>query len=316
MAAGLSCGAFVPQAAAEAGTVAMRAVPNKAPAQKKFSTSPAPKITGKAKAGKTLKADAGKWSPVPDSLSYQWYRSGVKVNKATKASYTVTKQDLGKQLSVKVTAKKAGYQSLTKASAAVKVGKPAAAKTATLTNKTTGKDPVKAAAKVGNVLTVKTGSWGKGVSLSYQWYRSGVKVNKATKASYTLTKQDKGKQISVKVTGKKAGVKSVTKTSKASKAVVAKAAQKKFSASPVPTITGTAKVGQILKADAGKWSPAPKSLSYQWYRSGVKIAKATKASYTLTSQDEGKQLSVKVTAKKAGYASVTKASVATGQVVK
>jgi hypothetical protein len=320
----MSSGLVVSQAMAVEPGVVGQVAPAKVTAGKKFTASPVPRITGKAKVGQTLKVAAGKWAPAPVSLSYQWYRNGVKITKATSASYKVTKLDNGKQLSVKVTGKKAGYQSVTKTSAKLKVGAKAAVKPnkvnkiAQLTNRTTGKDPVKTAPKTGQVLTVKTGSWGKGVSLSYQWYRNGVKIKKATQKIHTVNKNDLGKKVSVKVTGKKAGRKAETKTSKASMKVVAakKAAAKKLTATPVPTITGNAKVGQTLQVAVGKWTPAPVSLSYQWYRGGAKIANATKNSFTLTKSDQDKQISVKVTGKKAGYTSVTKASKATAKVAK
>lgn len=74
-------------------------------------------------------------------------------------------------------------------------------------------------AKTGKTLKVRTGSWTTGTKLSYRWYRNGKKVAKATKASYRLRSADVGKRIRVKVTGKKSGHKSVTRTSKATAVV-------------------------------------------------------------------------------------------------
>ena len=56
------------------------------------------------------------------------------------------------------------------------------------------------------------------------------------------------------------------------------------------------------------------ALSYQWYRAGAKIAKATKPVYTLKAADKGKKITVKVTGRKSGYITVSKTSVATGKV--
>ena len=81
-------------------------------------------------------------------------------------------------------------------------------------------------------------------------------------------------------------------------------------------ISGTAKVGKTLTAASGTWAPKPDSLGYQWYRSGKAIAKATKASYKLTKSDAKKTITVKVTAKKAGYETLTRASKATAKVAK
>ena len=91
---------------------------------------------------------------------------------------------------------------------------------------------------------------------------------------------------------------------------------KAYTASPTPTISGTAKVGKTLTAAAGSWAPQPDSLGYQWYRSGKAISKATKSTYKLTKSDAKKKITVKVTAKKDGYETLAKTSKATGKVAK
>jgi hypothetical protein len=76
---------------------------------------------------------------------------------------------------------------------------------------------VSGTAKVGKTLKAKAGAWTSGTKLSYQWLRNGKAIKKATKASYKLVKADKGKKITVKVTGKKSGYTTVSKVSKALK---------------------------------------------------------------------------------------------------
>lgn len=63
-----------------------------------------------------------------------------------------------------------------------------------------------------------------------------------------------------------------------------------------PQITGVATVGQTLTADAGSWSPEPKSVAYQWLRNGAPIQGATSSSYQLVGADGGAAISVQVTA--------------------
>ena len=58
-------------------------------------------------------------------------------------------------------------------------------------------------------------TWKPTPSFSYQWYRNGAKISGATKSTYKLTKSDKGKKITVKVTGKKSGYLTVAKASAA-----------------------------------------------------------------------------------------------------
>lgn len=70
--------------------------------------TPAPIITGTAKAGKVLIAKPGGWDSGV-KLSYQWYRGNVLVKGATRATYAVTSKDVGKQLHVSVTGTKIGF---------------------------------------------------------------------------------------------------------------------------------------------------------------------------------------------------------------
>lgn len=88
-----------------------------------------------------------------------------------------------------------------------------------------------------------------------------------------------------------------------------------YVASPVPTITGTAKVGQTLTAVPGTWDPKPK-FSYRWYRSGSSISGATKATYKLTKSDAGKTITVKVTGTLSKHQTVARTSAATAKVAK
>jgi hypothetical protein len=93
----------------------------------------------------------------------------------------------------------------------------------------------------------------------------------------------------------------------------AKAVQAKFAKAPKPTIAGAKAVGKKLKAKAGAWSQAPE-LSYQWYRGGKRIAKATGPVYKLKPADRGQRIRVKVTARQAGFATAVKASAKTKRI--
>jgi hypothetical protein len=78
-------------------------------------------------------------------------------------------------------------------------------------------------------------------------------------------------------------------------------------------ITGTAKVGKVLTAKVGAWSPVPK-LSYRWYRGSTAIKKATKATYKLTKADRKKKITVRVTAHGTNRQTVVVTSPATKKV--
>jgi hypothetical protein len=75
-----------------------------------------------------------------------------------------------------------------------------------------------------------------------------------------------------------------------------------------PRITGSARVKRTLKAKTGSWSPRPTAYAYQWMRNGKKIAKATKRTYRVTKKDRRRTITVRVTAKRTGYASATSTS--------
>lgn len=81
-----------------------------------------------------------------------------------------------------------------------------------------------------------------------------------------------------------------------------------------PTIAGTAKVGKVLTAAPGSWSPAGVAFSYQWYASGTAIPGATGTSLMLTAGHVGRKIAVRVTGSKAGYTAVTRTSAVTGNV--
>lgn len=79
-----------------------------------------------------------------------------------------------------------------------------------------------------------------------------------------------------------------------------------------PVISGTAGAGQTLSASTGSWDPAapPAAFGYVWLRCDAAgsacapIAGATGASYTVTPQDAGATLRVKVTASNADGSAV------------
>ncbi|MDZ8276485.1 S8 family serine peptidase [Microbacterium aquimaris] len=70
----------------------------------------------------------------------------------------------------------------------------------------------------------------------------------------------------------------------------------------MPEIRGTTKVGRTLEVTPGEWEPAEVDLAYQWQRDGAPIDGATSTTYTVTRDDVGTTLSVRVTATAPGNA--------------
>lgn len=65
----------------------------------------------------------------------------------------------------------------------------------------------------------------------------------------------------------------------------------------IPAITGTATVGQVLTLGNGTWSgDATITFTYAWYANNIQIAGATASTYTLTSAEQTKRITGRVTA--------------------
>jgi len=164
-----------------------------------------PAVSGTAKVGVRLTAKSGTW-PAGTKLAYQWYSSGAAIKGATATTFTPVAAQKGHALTVRVTGSKAGYTTVTKSSAATK-----AVAAGTLTVAT---PKVAGTAKVGKKLTAKAGAWTSGTTLRYQWYAGGKAIKGAMKSSLTLKAAQRGKTLTVKVTGSKAGYTTVAKASK------------------------------------------------------------------------------------------------------
>ncbi|QTK78319.1 hypothetical protein AT6N2_C0412 [Agrobacterium tumefaciens] len=65
--------------------------------------SVAPAITGTAQVGQTLTATTGTWSGSP-TYARQWFAAGVAISGATAATYVPVVGDVGKAITVRVTA--------------------------------------------------------------------------------------------------------------------------------------------------------------------------------------------------------------------
>jgi hypothetical protein len=172
-----------------------------------FTAKPAPTISGTTAVGFTLMAERGTWSPTPSGLTYQWYRDGKAISGATKSTYKAATADGGHSITVKVTATRSGYTTSYRTSAAAAV----------LKRLTSAPTPtINGTAKVKNTLTAHVGTWGPGtVTKSYQWYRNGTPIPGATKSTYAVALTDAYASITFRVTAKKSGYLTVTRTSKA-----------------------------------------------------------------------------------------------------
>lgn len=89
----------------------------------KLRNTKKPSISGKRKAGKTLAAKPGTWTPKASSYTYRWYRNGTAIPGASKRTYKVKKSDKGRKISVRVQARRTGHPTGSAISSSVKIAR-------------------------------------------------------------------------------------------------------------------------------------------------------------------------------------------------
>ena len=169
----------------------------------------------------------------------------------------------------------------------------------------TGGPGIGGSPRVGKTLTATTEGIAdenglSGAAFTYQWVRhdfgtgTDTDIGGATGASYTVTSDDAGQAIKVRVTFTDDAGHEESLTSYA----VAVAATPNSPATGAPTISGTAQVGETLTADTSGISDADGltsvSYSYQWLAGDSDISGATGSTYTLVDADESKAITVQV----------------------
>lgn len=175
-------------------------------------TAGTPTITGTAKVGNRLTANPGTWSPSGVTFTYQWSADGKPITGATGSSFLLNGSQTGLQLTVTVTGSAHGFQPSRAASAPTARVAPG-----TLTSKV---PTIKGTARVSARLIAIPGTWGPApVTLRYQWYASGRAITGATHSTFTPTRAQIGKHVTVKVTGYKVGYVPASRTSRATSAV-------------------------------------------------------------------------------------------------
>ena len=173
----------------------------------------------------------------------------------------------------------------------------------------TGAPTISGTAQVGGTLTANTSGIADAdglddVAYSFQWVRvandsTETDISSAKGYTYTLANDDAGKTVKVRVTFTDDAGYEETLTSAATTAV---AARNNSPPTGVPTIGGTARVGETLTADTSGIADADglenATFSYQWIAddgtSDTEITDATAQTYTPSDADAGKSIRVRV----------------------
>ena len=147
---------------------------------------------------------------------------------------------------------------------------------------------------VDQTLTCINGTWSNTpTSFTYAWLLNGSTISGKTTNKLLQTAAMVGKNVICRVTATNSGGSGYDDSAAG---VVAKA---NFVNKAKPAIGGVLKVGKLLTASNGTWTPAGTSYTYQWKRGSVVIGRAK--TYKATAKDKGKILVVIVTAARAGY---------------
>jgi hypothetical protein len=301
-----------PDATVNAASAASAAVTASLPAD-----STAPTVAGTPQRGSALTLAPGTWTGNGVTFSDQWQRSGdggttwTAIAGATGTAYTPVVGDEGDQLRVLVTGTDPDGSATAPSAALATVtsSPPQVAIAPTLSG----------AAQRLSTLTATGGTWaGVGNTYADQWQRSPdggatwTDIAGATASTYASAVADEGDTVRVVVTATNPD--GTASAASAASGVVQ-------SAPPVnttpPAITGIPKLGAILSAGPGAWSPAGDTYDYTWQRGDPAdgyqpIAGATGPTYALAAADVGESVEVTVTATNAdGAVSATSPATAT-----
>ena len=286
-------------------------------AQQQTANNPAtgaPAISGTAQVGETLTADTTGITDadglVNATFSYQWVANdgttNTDISGATDNTYTLLADDEGQTIKVRVIVTDDVGNETTLTSAATDTVGFAVQQQGASNTPTTGQPTISGTARVGEMLTADTSGIADDDGLvnatyTYQWVANDgttdTDISGATDNTYTLVDDDEGRTIKVRVIVTDDAENETTLTSEATDAVEA-APQPDSPATGEPTISGTARVGEMLTADTSGITDADGltnvTYSYLWLGDDTDIAGATSSTYTLLAGDEGQTIKVRV----------------------
>ena len=273
------------------------------------ASTAAPSVSGTARDGLTLGSTEGSWTGTPTvELTRQWRRCDSTgencedIDAATGPAYLLTPADVGRTIRVRVTAANAGGNLSVSSASTLVVAAEAPAN---------GSPPtISGIARDAAILSAQPGGWTGTAPLEYthQWLRCDsagatcAPIPGATAAAYELTPGDVDHTIRVAVTGANGGG-AASATSGQTGPIEA---GPPVNAAP-PTVTGTARDGELLTAGEGSWTGTP-TIAYtrRWRRCDpggtdcANIPGATGSTYLLGADDVGRAIQVRVTAANAG----------------
>jgi hypothetical protein len=245
--------------------------------------------------GSKLKAIKTQWGS-NIRFSGFWF-SSVNGVVSTKPTYTIALSDVG------ATYRYVEVGVALDGSVTYRVSSPLVAKALTFDNSHAA--TITGTMKLSSRLRATIGtSWAAGTKYSYQWLVDGKSIPGANTSIFTLGLSEIGKYITFRVCGSKFGYETKCEVTEQSSQVLKGTIN---STSDPKITTSSTKVGMVIRAHPGRWS-AGSALTYQWLRDGIEINGMTDLTYLLTRQDEGHEISFRVTASKQGHYDLVRVS--------
>jgi surface antigen len=165
------------------------------------NTTP-PVVSGSSKVDETLTVTAGAWSPTPDAVTYRWLADGEPVAGGRTNQLQLTPDQVGRKVTVEVTAARSGYEPVTIKTQARTV-EPG---TLQLKRDTA----LYGQARPGQTLQLTPPSSTRAATLEVRWLREGEPVEPVSETTYEVTEADLGSRITAEVTLTRAGYTTVT----------------------------------------------------------------------------------------------------------
>jgi hypothetical protein len=252
-----------------------------------------PTILGQPVVGATLTARHGGWSPGSHlTYSYQWLSDGALVG--TAQTYKVSSFDVGRAISVRITAHRGARSGVATSASTAPVSAPG------LHNLSAPSVTARPEVAVNALLTAQPGLWSppEGTTYIYVW-SSGARVwQSGADPGFRVPEQAYAQPLNLTVVAHRTGFADAS----AGVLVTGKVALGDwFSGIRAPRLLGSPRVGALLRVRATKIEPKPQKVTFTWYRDGRKIKGVKGKRYTLTRADVGHRIHVLVGYHRANY---------------
>ena len=166
-----------------------------------ITLSSPPVLTGEALVHERLLVSHGTVTPTSAAITYQWLRDGVLIPDVSGRVYFLRSEDIGKRVSVRVSATAPGHSEGVWLSGATDVVRGRALEVVgTLTVAGDARAGALLTARPPVVRTPLPTRAGDQATLAHQWLRDGAPIGGATQASYKLAAADVGHRVTVRVT--------------------------------------------------------------------------------------------------------------------